>query len=200
MQDVRVCQEAGARVARNVRLANMNIDVAVTDDRRIEVVANGLPCWHGSQQAVDATIVSPVTRNGEEQPGADVQPGRALLGAARRKRRQTYPELVRARRCRLVVLPPSPWRNSFPLEVSSPGFLGGWPGIFGGSELITHQTTAVLLAQRPCVRQFDFCWYFCSLLICPAATSPTIRACQAKLHDIYYSSLVGYFFGKHPTI
>ena len=58
----RVCQEAGARVARNVRLAEMNIDVPVADDRRIDVVANGLALWHGSQQAVDATIVSPVTR------------------------------------------------------------------------------------------------------------------------------------------
>ena len=90
----RVCQEAGAQVARNVRLADMNIDVPVSDDRRIEVVANGLPPWHGSQQAIDATIVSPVTRAGEAQPGADARPGQALVGAARRKRRQTYPELV----------------------------------------------------------------------------------------------------------
>ena len=88
---VRVCQEAGARVARNVRLADMTIDVPVSDERRSEVVANGLALWHGSQQAVDATIVSPVTRAGEAQPGAAVQPGRA-------------PELVRARRCRLVVV------------------------------------------------------------------------------------------------
>ena len=56
----RVCQEAGARVARNVRLAEMNIDVPVADDRRIDVVANGLALWHGSQQAVDATIVNRV--------------------------------------------------------------------------------------------------------------------------------------------
>ena len=100
----RVCQEAGARVARNVRLADMNIDVPVSDDRRIEVVANGLSLWHGAQQAVDATIVSPVTRAGDAQPGADVHPGRAVDAAARRKRHQTYPELVRARRCRLVVV------------------------------------------------------------------------------------------------
>ena len=32
----------------------------VADERRIEVVANGLPLWHGSQLAVDATIVSPL--------------------------------------------------------------------------------------------------------------------------------------------
>ena len=82
----------------------MNIDVPVAGDRRIEVVGNGLALWHGSQQAVDATIVSPVTRAGDAQPGADVHPGRAVDSAARRKRRQTYLELERARRCRLVVV------------------------------------------------------------------------------------------------
>ena len=35
--------EAGARVARNVRMADTNIDVPVSDDRCIEVVANGCP-------------------------------------------------------------------------------------------------------------------------------------------------------------
>ena len=44
----RVCREAGARVARNVRLADMNLDTPVGDERRIEVVANGLHVWHGS--------------------------------------------------------------------------------------------------------------------------------------------------------
>ena len=76
----RVCQEAGARVACNVRRADMNIDVPVCDDRRIDVVANGLSWWHGTQQPVDATIVSPVMRAGGAQPD----------GAARRKRHQTY--------------------------------------------------------------------------------------------------------------
>ena len=85
----RVYQEAGTQVARNVRLADMDIDVPVSGDRRIEVVANELPLWHGSQQAMDATIVSLVTRAGDAQPGADARPGQALVGAARRKRRQT---------------------------------------------------------------------------------------------------------------
>ena len=89
----RVCREAGARVARHVRLADMNLDVPVSDERRIEVVANGLPLWHGSQLALDATIVSPLTRRGEAHPRADVQPGCAVAAAARRKRFQTYPEL-----------------------------------------------------------------------------------------------------------
>ena len=91
-----VCREAGARV-------DMNIDVLVSDARRIEVVCNGLPLWHGAQLAVDATLVSPLTRDGQPQPAADAQPGVALARAAHRKRRHTYPELLRARRCRLVV-------------------------------------------------------------------------------------------------
>ena len=69
--------------------------VPVVDDRRIEVVANGLPLWHGAQLAVDATLVSPVTRAGEPQTRADVEPGRAVSRAAERKGRYTYPELTR---------------------------------------------------------------------------------------------------------
>ena len=60
---------------------------SIVDDRRIEVVANGLPMWHGAQLAVDATLVSPVTRAGEPQTRADVEPGRAVSSAADRKRR-----------------------------------------------------------------------------------------------------------------
>ena len=55
----RICREAGARVARNVFLANMNIDVPIEDARQIEVVANGLPFWHGAQLAVDTTLCLP---------------------------------------------------------------------------------------------------------------------------------------------
>ena len=100
----RACREAGARVSRNVRVADMNIDVPVAKSRRIEVVANGLPLWHGSQLALDATTVSPVTRSGEPHPRADTQPGWAANNATWRKRRDTYPELTRARRCCLVVI------------------------------------------------------------------------------------------------
>ena len=67
-------------------------------------MANGLSFWHGSQLAVDATLVSPLTRTGEPHPRADVEPGRSVTAAARRKRHGTYPELLRARRCRLIVI------------------------------------------------------------------------------------------------
>ena len=99
----RVCRKAGARVAQNVRLADKNLDASVQDARRIEVLCNGLPLWHGAQLAVDATIVSPVGRTGEPRAGADARPALALDQAAQRKRRHTYPEFKRARRCRLVV-------------------------------------------------------------------------------------------------
>ena len=48
----------------------MNVDVPVSDVRCIHVVANGLPLWRGAQLALDATLVSPVMRAGEPQPGS----------------------------------------------------------------------------------------------------------------------------------
>ena len=44
----RVCREAGARVTTNTRLSDLNLEhIARHDDRRIEVIANGLPLWGG---------------------------------------------------------------------------------------------------------------------------------------------------------
>ena len=39
---------------------DLNVAVSRFDDRRVEVIANGLPLWNGAQLAVDATIVSPL--------------------------------------------------------------------------------------------------------------------------------------------
>ena len=100
----RICREGGARVATNVLLRDMNVDVPLADSRRIEVLANGLPLWQGAQVAVDTTFVSPVSRDGSARAGADRVPGKAATDAGRRKRQATYPELLAARRCRLVVL------------------------------------------------------------------------------------------------
>ena len=57
----RVCREAGARVASNVRIRDMNPDAPATDARRIEVLANGLPIWQGAPAAVDLCVVRFVT-------------------------------------------------------------------------------------------------------------------------------------------
>ena len=60
----RVCREAGATVALNVLVRDLNLDPVRQDDRRIEVIANGLPLWGGAQVAVDTTLVSPLTAAG----------------------------------------------------------------------------------------------------------------------------------------
>ena len=82
----------------------MNLSgISSRDGREIEVGANGLPLWHGAQLAVDATLVSPVQRNGRPQPQAASEDGRQL-GVARRRKERKYHELLASRRCRLVVL------------------------------------------------------------------------------------------------
>ena len=100
----RVCREAGARVTTHTRLADLNVQhVQHINDRRIEVIANGLALWGGAQLAVDTTLVSPLTRAGEPRRRV----GRfaaAALHDARKAKERTYPELVRNSRCRLVVL------------------------------------------------------------------------------------------------
>ena len=103
MAAARICREGGTRVTTNTRLADLNIHtLSRVDDRRIEVIANGLPMWGGSQLAVDTTLASPLTRSGEPRSRGGTLAGAALQDARRTKER-TYPELIRNRRCRLVV-------------------------------------------------------------------------------------------------
>ena len=90
-------------MAWNVPLRELNLDEPVVDNRRIEVVANGLPLWHGVQLAVDTTLVSPLRSDGTARRHAASRPGVALRAIADRKRRRVYPEVARAQRCRLVV-------------------------------------------------------------------------------------------------
>lgn len=99
-----ICREAGARVATNVFLRDLNIGTPLTDGRRLEVVANGLPGHQGAQVAVDVTLVSPVARDGTARARCAAEPGAAAADAAARKRRETYPEFAQAPRARLAVL------------------------------------------------------------------------------------------------
>ena len=73
----RICREGGARVNTNSRLADLNVqNVSRVDDRRIEVIANGLPILGGSRLAVDITLVAPLTTTGEPRAR-----GRTYAGA-----------------------------------------------------------------------------------------------------------------------
>ena len=83
-------------------LPDMSLPVPFLDARRIEIVCNGLPVWHGAQLAVDTTCVSPGARSGELGL-ADSQPScLALQQATRRRCRDTCPERAGA----LAALPP----------------------------------------------------------------------------------------------
>ena len=99
----RVCREAGATVAANVLLRDLNVIAQRHDDRRLEVIANGLPLWGGVQLAVDTTLVSALDASGRPRRHQRRTLG-AALRIARLAKERTYPELIRAQRCRLVVL------------------------------------------------------------------------------------------------
>ena len=61
----RVCREAGARVSLDVRVQDMDLARPdALDNRRLEVVADGLPLFQGAQLAVDTTAVSVLRRDG----------------------------------------------------------------------------------------------------------------------------------------
>ena len=98
----RVCREAGATVSTHMLLRDLNVPADRHDDRRLEVVANGLPLWGGVQLAVDTTLVSALTSAAQPRRYRGSTAG-AALALARRDKERTYPELVRMGRCRLVV-------------------------------------------------------------------------------------------------
>ena len=100
-----ICREAGGRVRTNVFLWELDLGVGgVLDNRRLEVVVDGLPLFNGAQLAVDTTLVSPIRRDGTPRPRAHEVNGIAL-SHARRHKETTYPELAgRGGRARLVVI------------------------------------------------------------------------------------------------
>ena len=101
----RVCREGGGRVTTNIRIQDMDI-VAPNrlDERRIKILVDGLPLFHGAQIAVDTTLVSVLRRDGVPRPRCPDVDG-AALEVARRTKERRYAELSgRHGRTRLVVL------------------------------------------------------------------------------------------------
>ena len=101
----RVCREAGGRVTTNVRVQDLDLPPrAGADNRRLKMVADGLPLFHGAQLAIDTTMVSPVRLDGSSRRQCGTTDGTAMAQARVRKER-TYPELAQAHgRARLVVV------------------------------------------------------------------------------------------------
>ena len=69
----------------------------------MEIVAYDLPLYGGMPLCCDATLVSPLTREGAPHHNSHHEPGAALRNAERKKRR-TYWEVVDGRHARLLVL------------------------------------------------------------------------------------------------
>ena len=82
---------------------DMNVHVRADDERRIEVLAQDLPCFGGAQLAIDVTLRSALISSGETQLHAADVDG-AILLEARRDKEATYPELAWSTRCRLFVV------------------------------------------------------------------------------------------------
>ena len=100
-----ICKEAGGRVGVGRFVRDLDL-VAFNgfDQRRIEVIVDGLTLWHGAQLAVDTTLVSPLHGDGSARRNAATTSGVALRDARRAKER-THPELTgEGGRARLVVL------------------------------------------------------------------------------------------------
>ena len=75
----RVCRETEARVCTNVVVRDLDIlPLDRQDGRKLEVVADGLPLFHGAQLAIDTTIVSPLRADGTLRPGSHPNDGAAL--------------------------------------------------------------------------------------------------------------------------
>ena len=72
------------------------------DRRRLDLVVHGASAT-GTALCCDATLVSPLHRNGQARSGAAEEDGVALRAARRRKERR-YPELLNGGAATLVVL------------------------------------------------------------------------------------------------
>ena len=90
-------------VRQNVFLRDMNVNVCADDARQIEVLAQDLPCYGGVQLAVEVTLRSVLTCEGEAHAHAADMDG-AMLVKARTDKETAYPELATSGRCKLIVM------------------------------------------------------------------------------------------------
>ena len=89
-----ICREAGARVSTNIRVQDLDLlPGGQLDDRRLGVVVDGLPLFHGAQLAIDTTLVSPVRADGAPRRQCATRDG-AALDQARRTKEPRHPELM----------------------------------------------------------------------------------------------------------
>ena len=98
-QQFAFARKYGGRVTTNFRVQDMDfLPLRHLDNRRFDVVVDGLPLFQGTQLAIDTTMVSPVRSDGD---GAATTNG-AALDQARRTQRADLPRVGSATRSRSV--------------------------------------------------------------------------------------------------
>ena len=86
------CAKAGGRVATNVLIRDLDLgEFNAFDNRRVEVIADGLTLRQGPQLATDTTLVSPLRGGGCARSRAADHNGAALEGAGRKPLAQNSP-------------------------------------------------------------------------------------------------------------
>ena len=99
-----MCRAAGAVVRPEALLKDMNLGAPAADGRRLDVLAQGLPCYAGAQVAIDATLRSCLSASGEVHGRADTENEHICI-RARIDQENKYPELVvSGNRCKLLVI------------------------------------------------------------------------------------------------
>ena len=99
----RVCREAGATVRYNAKLRDMDLAVSANNDRAIEVLATVSLCTLVPNWQWTSPFGAPLLRTVQRRPGAARMDG-AVCTRAREDKERKHSELLRADRCRLVVV------------------------------------------------------------------------------------------------
>ena len=98
-----IFKEDGARVRFNKFVRNLNVPVvSIQNQRRLEVIAEGLFLYRIKQIAIDTTLVSPLSSEGVPRLQSNLYDVAAIQDVVRRKR-QVYSDVFAARRCHLLV-------------------------------------------------------------------------------------------------
>ena len=73
------------------------------DNRRVEIMATGLPLYKGMSLICDASLVTPLKANGVARPRAAHEPGVAMAHIEEKKAK-IYTESVFSNWCKFLVL------------------------------------------------------------------------------------------------
>ena len=129
-------------------LRDMNVQgISNRDGRQLEVVANGLPLYGGAHLAVDATLVSPIRRNGTPQLGASTE-----LMCSMTREPQTWRTKITVALMRPRMEPTTPRMEEYATHVGSrvrsaqpevPGAGAGEEGL-GATTMDTDQAPPLL--------------------------------------------------------